>query len=114
MNANAVLWHFVSGLGWWWWGIWVIVAFDNLRQLSHMGGAVSTTGRWARVLTWIGHLAMLFSPFMNSLGMIALPLILLSNNLYYRQLREACERAAPSPNQPYRSRNILGVLVEDK
>ena len=104
---NAFLWHLIDGMGWWWWGPCIVLAGRNLYLLACLSAPATTIGRAARTFAWLAHLPMLFVPWFNSLGCIALPLLLAASNLLYEQLRGACLSQPTSTNHPHRARRIL-------
>lgn len=108
---NGALWNIINELGWYYWAPFILLAIRNVYVLSRLSAPTSALGRAARTFAWLAHLPLLFAPWFNVMGSIALPLMLVANNLLYRQLREACQTAAPSANGAHRGRRILQSLV---
>lgn len=111
---NAALWSIINELGWFYWMPFIFLAGRNLYLLSRLAAPATSLGRAARTFAWLAHLPLLFAPWFNVMGSLALPLMLVANNLLYRQLREACEAAIRSPNGRHRARRILSSLVANK
>lgn len=104
-NFNDWLWTVINAAGWWWWIPCIIVAAINLVLLTKLSPPVTTTGAVARGFAWLAHLPLLFvgiaalvgyfmhtSVSLNALGLLSLPLMLISNNILYTQLWLACRR----------------------
>ncbi len=87
---NAILWDYINSWGWAFWLPCVLVAIKNLFLLSSLDAPVTGLGRAARVFAWLAHIAMVFAPAMNVMGCLALPLMLIANNLLYVQVMMAC------------------------
>jgi hypothetical protein len=111
---NTLIWETINAWGWWYWSFAIFLSIKNLILLSLLGAPATHLGRAARVAAWIAHIPMLFTPAFNSLGMIALPLMVLANNLLYFQHYLACRdaRKNPSPNAAFGARKILQSMVE--
>ncbi len=90
---NNWLWENINALGWIFWMPCVLVAIKNLFLLSSLDAPSTHLGRAARVFAWLAHIAMMFAPAMNVMGCIALPLMLIANNLLYVQVMMACRAA---------------------
>lgn len=108
---NEKIWEILNLLGWYYWVPFILLAARNLYLLSRLSAPATSLGRAARTFAWLAHLPLLFAPWFNVMGSLALPLTLVANNLLYRQLREACEAAIPSPNGTHRVRQILSSIV---
>lgn len=108
---NAALWNLINWLGWYYWLPFIFVAVHNVYLLSCLSAPATALGRAARTFAWLAHIPLLFAPFFNVMGSLALPLMLVANNLLYRQLRQACVAAKPSANGEHLSRQILNTLV---
>jgi hypothetical protein len=113
-NFNTWLWDIVNTAGWWWWGPCVVIAVKNMVILSGLNAPVTGLGRTARVFAWMAHIPMLFSLQFNAMGCIALPLMLVANNVLYIQLWLACrrERRQASPNPHYGVQRVLSKMIQ--
>ena len=107
---NAGLWDLINWLGWYYWLPFIFVAVWNIYLLSQLAAPVTALGRAARTFAWLAHIPLLFSPWFNVMGSIALPVMLVANNLLYHQLRAACQ-ANPESNDKDRATRILSSLV---
>lgn len=85
-DFNAELWNLISKLGWVYWGPCVVIALENIIILTILPTPGTTLGRAARTMAWLAHLPMLFSPWFNVLGSVALPLLLIASNVLYVHL----------------------------
>ena len=125
---NAMIWQTVNALGWWWWFPPCILAAANLALLAGLNAPITRLGRTARVLAWLAHIPMLFvgvsylasvvlhnpALTLNSLGLIALPLMIVGNFVLYLQLYLACRamRKEARPNAKHWTQRVLGIVVE--
>ena len=123
---NAILWHAVNSLGWIWWFPPCVLAAINLGLLSRLNAPVTRLGRVARVFAWVAHVPMLFVGLsvigywwigttpLNSLGLIALPLMIVGNTLFYTQLFLACRvvNKQATPNHRHWAQKVLGVASQ--
>lgn len=111
---NGMIWTYINAWGWAFWLPCVLIAGKNLIVLASLDAPTSHLGRAARVFAWLGHIPMLFAPAMNSMGCLALPLMLVANNLLYVQIQIECRRArgeAPSRDISFAQR-VLSSIVQ--
>lgn len=80
---NDFLWREINYLGWIFWTPWVMLSIKNLILLSTLGAPQRGIDRVQRTFAWLAHIAMIFTPWMNALGCVALPLCLIANNTDY-------------------------------
>lgn len=109
---NDALWQFINALGWAYWMPFVLLAGANMALLAMMSAPATSLGRTARVCAWVAHLPMLFTPWLNALGCIALPLLLIASNILYLQLYLACRGGIMSVNRKFWSEKVLHSMVQ--
>lgn len=110
---NDLIWTYITAWGWVYWTPCVLVAIRNLFLLASLDAPTTHLGRSARVFAWLAHLAMMFSPAMNSLGCVALPLMLIANNLLYEQIRASCRaRAEALAHDTPLAQRVLSTIVQ--
>lgn len=111
---NALIWHYIDSWGWAFWLPCVLVAIKNLFLLASLDAPVTGLGRAARVFAWLAHIAMMFAPAMNSMGCLALPLMLVANNLLYVQVMMACREAKGQeiPRDVSFAQRVLSSIVQ--
>lgn len=111
---NDLIWSFINSWGWAFWFPCVLVAIKNLFLLASLAAPTTRLGRAARVFAWLAHIAMMFAPAMNSMGCIALPLMLIANNLLYVQVMMACRAAKgePVPRDVSFAQRVLSSIVQ--
>lgn len=117
MNGfNAWLWDLVNTAGWWWWAPCWLLAIKNMIWLANLTAPVTFIGRLARTFAWISHIPMAFIPLFNALGTVALPLMLVANNILYIQLWLACreQRDTIKSHPRHGVRRVLHAMVASK
>lgn len=111
---NAVIWDIINSWGWAFWLPCVLVAAKNLLVLASLDAPTSNLGRAARVFAWLAHIPMVFCIKFNALGCIALPLMLIANNLLYVQIQIECRKArgeAPARDTSF-AQWVLSSIVQ--
>jgi len=112
-HFNEWLWSVINDAGWGWWIPCWLLAIKNMVWLSMLTAPVTGIGRAARTFAWLAHIPMAFIPLYNALGCVALPLMLIANNILYIQLWLACreQRKRQSPNLRHGARRVLQSIV---
>ena len=112
-SLNQFIWDIVNAAGWWWWIPCWALSIKNMIWLANLSAPATFIGRVARTFAWLAHIPMGFLPLMNSMGLIALPLMLIANNILYIQLWLACraQRGQPVLNAGHMARRVLQSMV---
>jgi len=77
-DFNDFIRESIDWLGWFWWGPTVVLAAYNLGVLYVLDAPASLGARMARVFMILACVLMVGVPWYNSLGMIALPVLIVS------------------------------------
>lgn len=113
MGANHFIWHIVLRLGWWWWGIPVVISIVALYYMGRLDPARTTAGRAARMLHLVGFIFYICSCFVNGLGLVAPILIAFGSLLMIRQVANACtakrKASKPDTHVPFGLRFLLSL-----
>lgn len=107
---NDWLWTHINGLGWIYWAPWVALSLKNLILLGTMGAPERGIDRVQRTFAWLAHITMLFTPFFNALGCVALPLLLIANNTMY--IKMYFDRHPVKSGEPVGQRMLNSVVAK--
>ncbi len=98
-HLNTEAWALINHWGWWYWCVPFIEAVVMGALLMMLDGPYTRVGRYIRVLTWFSIAPLWFSPWFNSLGAIAQPLILAAFCSVVGQIAYDCHKRRMATNQ---------------